>query len=92
MANLQVRDIDDRIYAALRQRAKRRHRSLSQEVVHIVEEDLARPAADHRPQSEMLLELCGSWTGPETASQIIDAVRRGRVRSGRFEKHDGLFD
>jgi len=92
MANLQVRDIDDRIYAALKQRAKRRHRSLSQEVVHIIEEELSRPAADHRRQSEMLLELCGSWQGPETASQIIDSIRWSRVRSKRFMTHHGLPD
>ncbi|MEW5814047.1 MAG: antitoxin, partial [Spirochaetota bacterium] len=37
MANLQVRDIDDRLYTVLKQRARAKHRSLSQEVVHIIE-------------------------------------------------------
>ena len=41
MATLQVRDIDDRVYKELKQRAKSKHRSLSQEVAYIIEEYLS---------------------------------------------------
>jgi plasmid stability protein len=92
MANLQVRDIDDRIYNALKQRAKHKHRSLSQEVAHIIEDYLSRPTTDSKKQSEMLLELSGAWEGPESATQIIKTIRKGRAESGRFRKHDGLFN
>jgi plasmid stability protein len=92
MATLQVRDMDDRIYNALKQRARSRHRSLSQEVAHIIEEYLSQPTAPSKRQSEMLLELSGSWEGPETAAQIIKTIRDGRVESRRFRKTNGLFD
>ncbi len=37
MANLQVRDIDDKLYDSLKRRADLEHRSISQEVVMIIE-------------------------------------------------------
>jgi plasmid stability protein len=92
MATLQVRDIDDRVYRELKQRAKRKHRSLSQEVAHIIEEYLSQPDKDHRKQSEMLLELSGSWEGPESAAEIIEGIRKSRTSSRRFRKNNALFD
>ncbi|MGA2478353.1 MAG: antitoxin [Spirochaetia bacterium] len=92
MATLQVRDIDDRVYRELKQRAKSKHRSLSQEVAHIIEEYLSQPNKDYRKQSEMLLELSGSWEGPESAAEIIESIKRSRVISKRFRKDNALFD
>jgi plasmid stability protein len=92
MATLQVRDIDDRVYRELKQRAKSKHRSLSQEVAHIIEEYLSQPNKDYRKQSEMLLELSGSWEGPESAIEIIESIRKSRVSSRRFRKDNALFD
>jgi len=92
MATLQVRDIDDRVYNALKQRAKSRHRSLSQEVAHIIEEYLSQPTTDYKKQSDMLLELSGSWEGPESAAEIIETIRKSRTESRRFRKANGLFD
>lgn len=92
MANLQVRDMDDQVYAALKKRAKREHRSLSQEVVQIIEDYLSRPNIDSAKQSELFLELAGSWQGPESAAEIISSIRKGRVASQRFGKTHVLFD
>jgi plasmid stability protein len=92
MATLQVRDIDDRVYRELKQRAKSKHRSLSQEVAHIIEEYLSQPNKDYKKQSEMLLELSGSWQGPESATEIIQIIRKSRVNSKRFRKENALFD
>ena len=92
MATLQVRDIDDRVYKELKHRAKTRHRSLSQEVVHIIEEYLSQPNRDYQRQSELLLELAGSWEGPETANEIVRIIRKGRRNSRRFSKEHALFD
>jgi plasmid stability protein len=92
MATLQVRDIDDRVYNALKQRARSRHRSLSQEVSHIIEEYLSQPTTDYKKQSDMLLELSGSWQGPESTAEIMDTIRKSRKESRRFRKVNGLFD
>jgi len=92
MANLQVRDIDDKIYNALKQRAKLKHRSLSQEVVHIIEDYLSRPNIDSAKQSELFLQLVGAWQGPEDAEEIIGSIRKRRVNSKRFGRSHVLFD
>jgi plasmid stability protein len=92
MATLQVRDIDDRVYKELKARAKSRHRSLSQEVAHIIEEYLSQPVGNHRKQSELFLELSGSWEGPETANEIIASIKKSRKSSRRFRKANVLFD
>ena len=92
MATLQVRDIDDRVYKELKQRAKIKHRSLSQEVAHIIEEYLSQPNRDYKKQSDMLLELAGSWEGPESVTEILGNIRKGRVNSSRLRKANALFD
>jgi plasmid stability protein len=92
MATLQVRDIDDRIYEELKLRAKRKHRSLSQEVAHIIEEHLSEPVRDYKRQSDLLLELSGSWEGTESAEAILKGIRQGRQNSKRFRQTHGLFD
>ena len=92
MANLQVRDIDDRVYNELKQRARTKHRSLSQEVVSIIEDYLSKPSADTKGQSEMWLELVGSWEGSESAEQILRSIRKGRVASRRFSSDHAVFD
>lgn len=92
MANLQVRDIDDRVYNELKQRARSKHRSLSQEVVSIIEDYLSKPIADTKGQSDMWLELVGSWEGPESADQILRSIRKGRATSRRFRKDNAVFD
>jgi plasmid stability protein len=92
MATLQVRDIDDRVYKELKQRAKSKHRSLSQEVAYIIEEYLSEPNRDYKKQSDMLLELAGSWEGPESATEILEGIRKSRVTSSRFRKANALFD
>ena len=86
MATLQVRDIDDSLYEGLRRRAKAQHRSLSQEVVHIIEDYLSRPANDPARQTDMFLQLAGAWQGPEKAEEIVASIRKARVNSDRFRR------
>ena len=92
MANLQVRDMDDQIYEALKKRAKQQHRSLSQEVLYIIEEYLSRPNIDSTKQTESFLQLVGAWQGPESAQEILTSIRKGRIESKRFKGTHGLFD
>ena len=92
MATLQVRDIDDSLYESLRRRAKAQHRSLSQEVVHILEDYLSRPPLSVGKQTELFLQLSGAWHGPESAQQIIEGIRRSRVNSKRFGRKSHVFD
>lgn len=92
MATLQVRDIDDRLYEALRTLSKQKHRSISQEVTHIIEDYLSTPQRDIPQQTDAFLALSGAWAGPETAEEIIETIRTSRINTSRFTKSNGLFD
>ncbi|WP_414682943.1 FitA-like ribbon-helix-helix domain-containing protein [Longimicrobium sp.] len=73
MATLNVKNVPDTLYQALKPRAESRHRSMAQEVVHILTEVLA-------PQGFSILDLDG--LGKETWSEG-DAGQPGeRERAG----------
>jgi transposase len=92
MAILQVRDIDDRLYIFLKNLAKSENRSLSQEVIFILERYLSNPASfQHNPTKEFL-SLSGSWDDNRTAAQIVADIRQNRIDSPRFGAEHGLFD
>lgn len=92
MANLQVRDIDDRLYESLRERATREKRSISQEVVLILEKYLSRPNAYDVNPTDEFLSLSGSWKDERTAEEIISDIRSSRRNSSRFGSGGNVFD
>ena len=84
MATLQVRSIDERLYGALGRRAEMDHRSISQEVVAILNDHLASPArTSHGAATDAFLELAGSWTDERAADAIIAEIRQAR-KTSRF--------
>jgi len=93
MAVLQVRDIDDRLYETLKSMAKQKRRSISQQVIKIIETYLANPAfKTPKTQTDAFLNLTGSWEGHETADELIQSIHESRKNSKRFEDSNGLFD
>jgi plasmid stability protein len=75
MANLQVRDIDNGLYQSLKNRALKERRSISQEVIYILEKYLARPKSmDVNPTKEFL-QLSGSWEDDRSAEEIVASIR-----------------
>ena len=92
MANLQVRDIDDRLYESLRERATREKRSISQEVILILEKYLSRPTAYDVHPTDEFLSLAGAWNDDRTADEIIDDIRKKRRNSSRFAEDERVFD
>ena len=91
MATLQVKGIDDRLYAALGARAVADKRSISQEVVFMIEEFLSRSPSDHRSATSSALELAGSWDDDRSPSQIASDLRKSRRTGKRFRKGDDVF-
>jgi plasmid stability protein len=71
MATLNVKNVPDALYEALKSRAESRHRSVAQEVTHILSEVLA-------PQRLSILELEGLgkelWSGIDP-SRYVDGER-----------------
>jgi plasmid stability protein len=92
MATLQVRDIDDRLYEALRARARSEHRSVSQEVVFIIEDHLSKSTPSSQKQTELFLCLTGAWEGSESAEQLVASIRKNRKNSNRFGGKRVSFD
>ena len=88
MANLQIKGIDDDIYAHLKALAASEHRSVSQQVLFLVRAYLAR--TNHMGQiktpAEVLLELSGSWDDPREPHQIIEDLRSARKSSKKLMK------
>ena len=92
MANMQVRDIDEKLYESLRVRASQERRSISQEVVHILEKYLSLPRAFDINPTDEFLKLSGSWEDDRSAEDIVKSIRSERTESTRFAQSNELFD
>jgi hypothetical protein len=92
MANLQVKDIEDSLYAALRRLAADERRSISQEVAYILEKYLSSKARFDRNPTEAFLMLSGAWADERDAEEIVRDIRSARKSARRFGGGNGLFD
>lgn len=92
MAILQVRDIDDRLYSTLKNLAKSENRSLSQEVISILEKYLSNPAVFEKNPTRDFLSLSGSWEDDRSADEIISDIKKSTRTSKRFKAENVLFD
>ena len=79
MAVLQVRNMDDGLYEALGRRAAMENRSISQQVIEIVQRYLASPR-QFKCADDAVLELAGSWEDERTAEEIVADVYKDRRR------------
>jgi plasmid stability protein len=68
MATLNVKNFPERLHRKLRERAKQQHRSVAQEIVHLLSEAVEQPP----PRS--ILELRGlgkeGWAGVDPAEHV----------------------
>jgi plasmid stability protein len=73
MATLNVKNLPDKLYRRLRKRALAQHRSIAQEVTHVLSEALQEP----EPLSILALRGLGKerWTGSD-AARHVSAERR----------------
>ena len=86
VANLQIKGIDDQLYAQLGKIAAAEHRSISQQVLYLIKGDLARRKSIERipTPAETLLELSGSWASDESAHETIAVIKDGRRNSKKL--------
>ncbi|MFA6505594.1 MAG: TraY domain-containing protein [Treponemataceae bacterium] len=91
MATLQVRDIDDRLYKLLKSSAKRQNRSISQEVVTIIENHL-NSSVNITNSTLEFLSLTGAWKDEKSAEEIVKDIKNSRNQSSRFGANNGIFD
>ena len=91
MANLQVRDMDDRLYDWLRQRSKLNNRSISQEVISMIEEYSCRRRDTICANAvEEFLNNTPLFDDERSAEEICNDIASARKNSDRFE--NGIFD
>jgi hypothetical protein len=92
MAILQVRDLDDRLYNSLKTLARRENRSLSQEVISILEIYLSNPSVFNKNSTKEFLSLSGAWDDVRESHEIIRDIRKNRIKSKRFKVNNGIFN
>jgi plasmid stability protein len=90
MAILQVRDIDDRLYSSLKQKAQTDNRSISQEVISILETYLSNPDAFTSNSTKEFLNLY--WEDNRTANEIITDIKKARKNKKPAGNFDGIFN
>jgi plasmid stability protein len=92
MATLQVRDIDDGLYGSLKVLADKEHRSISQEVVKILESHIQNPDRKFPDATKEFLSLCGSWKDSRSAESVAKEIRDQRKNSRRYGGNHVVFD
>ena len=88
MTTVQLEGIDSFFYDQIKQMAESENRSVSQQIVHVVKEYLAKEKQIRatRSPAEVLLELAGSWQDSRDADEIIHEIRSSRRNSSRFDQ------
>ena len=68
MATLNIKNLPDGLYKKLQARARRQHRSVAQEVIHLLSRAVAQPT----PRSILELRGLGKelWRGVDAASHV----------------------
>ena len=88
MANLQIKGMDDDLYAQLKSLAASENRSISQQILFLLKLYLARKhlLQGTRTPAQVLLELSGSWEDDRPAEQIVKELKVGRKSSQKLRK------
>jgi hypothetical protein len=83
MSNLQIKRIDDGLYAEIKKMASEERRSVSQQILYLAKDYLARKKnlKGSKTAAQVLLELSGSWIDERKSEEIIKEIRGARSRS-----------
>ena len=88
MANLQIKGIDEHLYAQIKKLASAENRSVSQQILYLAKEYLAKKktAQASRTPAQVLLELSGSWEDDRNPEEIIREIKQARRNSKKLRK------
>ncbi len=88
MSNLQIKGIDEDLYTQIKEMANEENRSLSQQILYLAKEYLAKrkKIRTAKPPAQVLLELSGSWADDRKAEEIIKELRKSRRNSQKLVK------
>ena len=93
MANLQIKGIEDALYAQIKQLAASENRSISQQVLFLVKRYMANKGQFQRIKlpAQVLLDLSGSWEDSRGAEEIISEIRKARKNRSRVKRSPDVF-
>lgn len=88
MANLQIKNMDDRFYERIKSMAEAEHRSISQQVLYVVKEYLSKQKTlpKIKTPAQVLLDLAGSWDDDAQADRIVADIKRKRTQSQKLSQ------
>jgi len=88
MANLQIKGIQDELYEEIKKLAAAENRSVSQQVLFLLKQYLARTKqpGEIPTQAQVLLALSGSWQDDRPAEEIIAGIKTARRNSRKLAK------
>ena len=88
MANLQIKGMDDDLYAQLKSLAASENRSISQQILFLLKLYLARKhqLQEAKTPAQVLLDLSGSWEDDRPAEQIVKDLKAARRSSRKLRK------
>ena len=88
MANLQIKGMDDGLYASLKDLAASENRSISQQVLYLLKQHLSRrhQFQNVRTPAQVLLDLSGSWEDSRSPERIIKDLKNDRKNSDKLSK------
>lgn len=85
MANLQIKGMNDNLYAQIKALAKSEKRSVSQQVLFMTKEYLLKKqqVAVEKMPAQVLLEISGSWEDERTPAEIVAELKQARKNMPR---------
>jgi len=88
MANLQIKNIDERLYQQIKLMAGNENRSVSQQVLFLIRKHLSQVGRlrSGKNAAQVLLDLAGSWEDPWSAAQIVSDLKAARKKSRKLSK------
>lgn len=88
MPNLQIKGIEEGLYQELKQLAADENRSVSQQVLFLIRNALARKrrVKQNDTAARTLLELAGSWEDQRSAEEIVGDLKSMRQSSSKLSE------
>jgi hypothetical protein len=88
MANLQIKGIDDELYEQIKRLAVSENRSVSQQILFLVKDYLAKnaPVYQTRTPAGVLLELSESWKDRRSSEEIVGEIKAARKNSRKLSR------
>jgi hypothetical protein len=85
MANLQIKGLNDDFYARIKELAVAENRSVSQQIVYITKDYMAKKQQIQsiRTSAQILLDFAGAWEDDRTADEIIVDLKQSRTNTTR---------